>query len=78
MAAAGPHLDPGQTSVGTAVRLRHRRPTPVGGTVTVWAELTGHDAGERITFAVSATDQDGQVVASGEIERAIVSRADFS
>ena len=37
--AARPHLGPGQTSVGTAVRIRHRRPTPVGGTVTVEASL---------------------------------------
>jgi fluoroacetyl-CoA thioesterase len=48
----------------------------VGGRVTVTAERIG-EPGDRLTFAVTATDQDGQVVATGEIERAVVTRTDF-
>ncbi|HEX6404595.1 MAG TPA: hotdog domain-containing protein [Pseudonocardiaceae bacterium] len=74
-AAAG-FLDPGQTTVGTAVRIEHRRPTPVGGTVEVTATPPAV-AGRRLTFVVAAVDGSGQVVAAGEIDRAIVNRDRF-
>lgn len=67
---------PGQTTVGTAVRIEHRRATHVGGTVEVIA--TPSSIGERrITFQVKAVDDDDKVVASGEIDRAIVDRSTF-
>jgi hypothetical protein len=37
--AAKPLLADGQTTVGTGVRIRHRRPTRVGGRIEVTAEL---------------------------------------
>lgn len=73
--AAAPRLAPHQTTVGAAVRIRHRRPTLVGGTVTVHAELTVD--GDRLTFDVHAVDQDGATVADGEIDRVVVDRAAF-
>ena len=75
--AARPHLGAGQTSVGTAVRIRHKRPTPVGGTVTVTAELREEPAGGRLGFTVDARDADGTVVGDGEIDRVIVERDGF-
>lgn len=75
--AARPHLGAGQTSVGTAVRIRHRRPTPVGGTVTVVAELREEPSGGRLGFTVSATDAEGTVVGDGEIDRVVVDREGF-
>ncbi|MEJ2866638.1 thioesterase [Actinomycetospora sp. OC33-EN08] len=64
-----------QTTVGTAVRVKHRRPTRVGGTVTTKAKLTsGPDEKGRLSFTVSATDGDGATVADGEIDRVIVER----
>jgi fluoroacetyl-CoA thioesterase len=75
--AARPHLGEGQTSVGTAVRIRHKRPTPVGGTVTVSAELREEPSGGRLGFTVSARDGDGTVVGDGEIDRVIVEREGF-
>ena len=76
VAEAAPQLRPGQTTVGAAVRVRHRRPTPVGGTVEVYARLTTD--GDRLTFDVSAVDGDGHTVADGEIDRVVVDRADFT
>lgn len=75
--AAASLLDPGQTTVGTAVRIRHRRPTRVGETVEVKAEPNAEPDGNRITFDVRATDDSGEVIADGEIDRAIVDREQF-
>ncbi|QMU70563.1 thioesterase family protein [Streptacidiphilus sp. P02-A3a] len=65
-----------QTTVGTAVRVQHRRPTRVGGWVEVAAEPSA-TSGDRLTFTVRATDGSGRVVAEGEIDRAVVDREQF-
>lgn len=71
-------LPAGSTSVGTAVRVRHQRPTAVGGRVEVTAEVTAGGVGEKkLTFAVTAVDADGTTVGSGEIDRAVVEREGF-
>ena len=69
-------LTPGQTSVGTSVRLEHTAASPVGMRVTVTAQLTGVD-GRRVTFAIEAVDADGTVVGLGTVERVVVDRATF-
>ena len=66
-----------QTTVGTAVRIEHRRPTPVGGSVEVIAEVASPPDGRRPTFAVKAIDSSRELVAIGEIDRAIVDRERF-
>jgi fluoroacetyl-CoA thioesterase len=66
----------GETTVGSGVRIRHRRPTPVGGRIVTTAQLRERD-GARLTFAVHAEDGHGQVVGDGEIDRAVVDRATF-
>lgn len=76
VAEAASRLAPEQTTVGAAIRVRHRRPTPVGGVVDVYATLTTD--GDRLTFDVSAIDGDGHYVADGEIDRVVVDRAGFS
>jgi len=75
-AAAGV-LDPGQTTVGTAIRIEHRRATTVGGGVEITATAPGDIAGRRLTFDVLAVDDSGQVVAAGQIDRVIVDRNRF-
>ena len=75
--AARPFLEAGQTSVGTAVRISHLRATPVGGRVELTAAASPSPAGRRLAFAVTAVDGDGEQVAAGEIERAIVDRERF-
>lgn len=75
--AAAALLEGGQTTVGTAVRIDHRRATPVGGSVEITAHLSSKVGGRRLTFSVRAIDTDGDVVASGEIDRVIVDRDRF-
>lgn len=74
--AAAPSLEPGQTTVGTAVRVEHRRATPVGGNVSVKAAVADR-SGRLLTFDVEATDGAGRVVAMGEIDRVVVDRERF-
>jgi predicted thioesterase len=66
-----------QTTVGTAVRIEHRRATRVGDSVEVTAEPPAAATGRRLTFTVRAIDSSGEVVAVGEIDRAIVDRDRF-
>ena len=75
--SAASFLGAGQTTVGTAVRVEHRRATPVGGSVEVTATPSRDAAGRRLTFAVQAADGTGLVVAAGEIDRVIVDRDRF-
>lgn len=70
-------LSGGQTSVGTAIRVEHRRATPVGGRIDVTATPPREAVGRRLTFAVQATDDSGQIIAVGEIDRVIVDRERF-
>ena len=75
--AAAAFLGRGQTTVGTAIRVEHRRATPVGGSVEITATPPRDLARSRLTFPVQATDGSGEVVAVGEIDRAIVDRQRF-
>jgi predicted thioesterase len=70
-------IDAGQTTVGTEIRIRHRRATPVGGRVEITATPAGDAVGRRLTFVVRARDDAGQLVADGEIIRTIVDRNGF-
>jgi fluoroacetyl-CoA thioesterase len=64
------HLEPGQSSVGTHVDIRHLKATPVGDTVTLTAEVTAVD-GRRLTFNVRAEDSEG-LAGEGTHERVLV------
>lgn len=69
-------LEEGQTTVGTTVKVDHVRATPVGATVTVTCSKPKSD-GRRLIFHVTVRDEEGQVVASGEVHRAVVDRERF-
>ena len=75
--AAAVFLGTGQTTVGTAIRIEHRRATPVGGSVEITATPSRDVASRRLTFEVQAIDGSGQIVAAGQIDRAIVDRHRF-
>jgi fluoroacetyl-CoA thioesterase len=75
--AATAFLGRGQTTVGTAIRIEHPRATPVGGSVKINATPPHDVAGSRLTFHVQAVDGSGEVIAAGEIDRAIVDRQRF-
>src|SRR5216683_8420065 len=50
VAAIGPSLESGLTSVGTSAVMEHKRPSPVGAEVVVEAELT-EVHGRRLVFS---------------------------
>ncbi|MGN6204789.1 thioesterase family protein [Humibacter sp.] len=70
-------LDAGQTTVGTSIRVDHRRATALDAGVTAEAATPARSEGRRLTFAVRVVDDEGEVVASGEIDRVIVDRERF-
>lgn len=69
-------LGAGDTTVGSRVLLEHRRPVPVGGTVTVTADLV-HLDGRLLRFSIGAQDAAGTLVATGEVTRVVVDRTRF-
>ena len=75
VAAVGPSLDSGDTTVGTSVDLEHRQATPVGGAVRIRAVLVEVD-GRKLTFDVGATDEVGEI-AVGRVIRVLVDRRRF-
>ncbi len=66
----GPHLDPGEGSLGIHIDVSHKAATPVGFTVTIEAECI-EVRGPRATFAVRAHDGIDEI-GSGTHERFIV------
>jgi fluoroacetyl-CoA thioesterase len=75
-AAAQPMLSPGRTTVGTRVSLEHSAASAVGSVVQVTAELV-HADGRLLRFAVAASDEDGRLLATGEITRVVVDTERF-
>ena len=53
-------LKEGQTTVGVALNVEHTAATPVGLEVRAEAEVTAVE-GKRITFAVTAFDETGEI-----------------
>jgi fluoroacetyl-CoA thioesterase len=68
--AIKPHLDPGESALGTRVDVRHVAPTPAGRRVTGEATVTRVD-GRRIEFSIRAMDGDEEIGA-GTHERAVI------
>jgi predicted thioesterase len=75
VAAVDGALEPGRTSVGTRVDMRHLAPSPVGRAVTARAVLSRLD-GKLLAFSVEVHD-DGGLVGDGTIERVVVNREKF-
>jgi fluoroacetyl-CoA thioesterase len=84
VAAVAPHLGEGQTTVGTAVSLEHKRASAIGARIEVEAELTGIE-GRTLFFNFIAygpgteTDDEGDeaVIGAGTVERMLVDRDRF-
>ena len=68
--AINPFLPEGQTSVGTAMDVRHSASTPIGMKVWASATVTGVDR-RAVTFDVRAWDEKGEI-GSGTHGRFIV------
>ena len=84
VAAIGPGLASGLTSVGTSAVVEHKRPSPVGAEIVVEAELT-EVHGRRLVFRFIArhkllpgsSDDQGAIVGAGTLERVLVDRDRF-
>jgi fluoroacetyl-CoA thioesterase len=80
VAAVAPQLGEGQTTVGTAVSLEHKRASPIGARIEVEAELAGIE-GRRLFFnfiAYGPGTGDDAVIGAGTAERMLVDRDRFS
>jgi len=71
-----PHLNDGQTTVGTIINLRHLGASPVGMQVRFQSELVEVDR-RRLKFKLEAWDE-VEKVAEGEHERFIIEWARFN
>ena len=79
VAAVAPQLGEGQTTVGAAVSLEHKRASPIGAPIEVEAELTGIE-GRRLFFnfiAYGPGTGDDAVIGAGTVERMLVDRDRF-
>lgn len=74
--ASSPLLDEGETTVGTKISVTHDKASGVGTTVIAKAVLTTVE-GRKMTFAVTATDDKGDIIGKGEIERFVVLKDKF-
>jgi predicted thioesterase len=71
-----PLLDPGESTVGAVVEVRHLAPTPVGQVVTCRARVVGVE-GRSIAFQLEARDPH-EVIARGFHRLRIIRVADFA
>ncbi len=68
-------LQPGQTTVGARIDVRHLAATPVGMKIRARAELTGVE-GRKLTFKVQAWDE-AELAGEAEHERFVIDEARF-
>ena len=75
MNAVAPHLEAGQTTVGTQISTSHIKASALGATITATAVLTAVD-GRSLTFAITAHEGD-KTIGEGTHTRFIVDRERF-
>jgi fluoroacetyl-CoA thioesterase len=73
--ALAPHLEAGEQSVGTDIRVTHEAATPPGFTVTVQVRVEEVE-GRRVLFAVSAHDG-VDTISRGTHQRFVIDAARF-
>lgn len=66
-----PFQDPGETSVGYRVDVKHLAPTPVGQTVKISAKVREQD-GRKVVFDVEAHSESGVKIGEGMHERRVI------
>ena len=74
--AAADFLEKEETTVGTAIHISHSKASGIGTVVTAKAVIS-EISGRKITFDVSASDEHGDCIGSGRIERFVVSANKF-
>jgi fluoroacetyl-CoA thioesterase len=76
LAAMMPHLDPGETSVGTHISISHTGPAASGETVRIRARAIKREK-RRLTFEVEVMSPRGSI-SQGTHERAVVELGRFA
>ena len=71
-----PWLEPGESTVGLEIEVRHVAPTPLGHSVTCTARVI-HVEGARITFQVEARDE-SELIARGVHRLHVIRVAGFA
>jgi len=69
------HLDPGYSSVGTAIQVKHTSPTPVGESVKMTCKVNQVE-GRRILIEVEAWDN-RDLIFKGQHERVVIEVSRF-
>jgi predicted thioesterase len=75
MNAVAPHLEAGQTTVGTEISTLHIKASALGATITATAVLTAVE-GRKLTFEVIAHEGEN-IIGEGSHTRFIVDRERF-
>ena len=75
MNAVAPHLEQGQTTVGTQISTSHIKASALGATISATATLTAVD-GRSLTFAITAREGD-KTIGEGTHTRFIIDRERF-
>lgn len=75
MNAVAPHLEAGQTTVGTQITTSHIKASALGATISATATLTAVD-GRSLTFEITAREGD-KVIGEGSHTRFIVDKERF-
>ncbi len=75
MNLVSPYLEEGQTTVGTALNIKHTAATPVGMEIKAESRLSEID-GRRLVFELRAYDGTGEI-GTGTHERFIVNASKF-
>lgn len=75
MNAVAPHLEAGQTTVGTQITTSHIKASALGATISATATLTAVD-GRSLSFEITARDGEN-IIGEGVHTRFIVDRERF-
>jgi fluoroacetyl-CoA thioesterase len=71
-----PFLNPGESSVGYKVEVKHSAPTPIGMKVTVKAKIAESDE-RKAVFEVEAYNETGAKIGEGKHERRAIDMTRF-
>lgn len=69
--AVADYLDEGETTVGTNIDVSHIKASGIGAVITATAILDDVD-GRKLTFSVTAKEDNGATIGKGTIERFVV------
>jgi predicted thioesterase len=72
-----PYLEPGETSVGYKVNVKHMAPTPIGMKVTVKSKVKEAD-GKKIEYEIEVYNETGAKIGEGSHERRVIDMSRFA